>query len=136
MYADSTGQFTCKACPINQYFDESTKACVAMSDPTGLGYGMMHPMYAKEQCTYGHYSDATSVDSLDARDCLPCDAGYACEDGETSATPAGKECPNGFWCNANDEMTPAYTMHPCPPGYKANGGTGHGTMSSACAICS
>lgn len=59
-----------------------------------------------------------------------------CTGGETTASPTGQECPQGFFCDTADENTSFMNKHPCPPGYKASGAAaGAADMASACTIC-
>ena len=54
-------------------------------------------MLDAEKCTFGSYSDATSIANANIADCAKCAEGYTC--GSKSTTPTETACPSGFWCN-------------------------------------
>ena len=68
MEATTAGRFTCVPCAINEIFDTdpSVQACIAIS----AGKEAIHGMFAEEKCTYGHYSDSTSIADASSVDCL------------------------------------------------------------------
>mgnify|MGYP002375960728 FL=1 len=67
--------------------------------------------------------------------CSPCQDGYICLLGETTATPA-LTCPQGFVCNSDDITAAFYTKIACPAGYQTKAAiTDHKSYLGACEIC-
>ena len=131
MEATSAGLFTCTPCLINEVFNPATQACEAIT----AGTGNLHSMTDAEKCTYGYYSDSTSIVDADYVDCLQCDAGYLC--GSASITSTETACSDGYWCNPKDEQTGAISKYPCPAGYKSSStsGSARTTLANSCDIC-
>lgn len=108
---------------------------------TKPGYAAFHQMFAPSKCLYGTYSDATSIGTPGGRtttvDCSFVDQGkYSISASKGSADTANwKDCPTGYWCSGEDEVTGAIHKYPCPPGMKAKAGTNHGTITDACERC-
>ena len=132
MEATTAGRFTCVPCAKNFVFNSATQACEATTAGTGSHHSMLDP----EKCTFGTYSDSTSIADDNSFDCKQCDDGYTCGSASTSSTQAA--CEAGFWCSMKDENTGAVAKYPCPAGYKSNAattGASRTTMANSCTIC-
>lgn len=105
-------------CPQGTYANLATNACDTITD----GYGSMLTHLVPMKCTYGYYSDSTTIVANGAMDCQLCDNGEICGSAEVTKNPL--TCPEGFYCNPRDEFSGQYTKYPCPPGTYKNGATG------------
>lgn len=56
-----------------------------------------------EECPPGFYSPGATIT------CYPCEAGFICSQGSTTANPEADLCPLGSWCDGKDQFR-------CPPG--------------------
>jgi hypothetical protein len=75
---------------------------------------------SKTQCALGYYSTGQAIN------CKPCDYGYICQPGSTSANPASGACPQGYWCDGK-------LQYDCPAGtYNPHNAS---TSQADCLIC-
>jgi hypothetical protein len=126
-YQDATGQKGCKTCAVGTYTSAwASTTCTACPAGSYCPFTDKPPVL----CPYGTYSSGSTAI------CSKCSDGYLCEEGETSATPAGKQCGNGFICNPGRQLVAAHQNIPCPPGYTLRT-SGHSFTSrtTACIQC-
>jgi len=124
-HQDGTSQTACKPCALGYYSDS-----YASTTCTQCPAGSYCPSADKPPiiCPFGTYS------TLGSTICLRCTDGYKCEAGETSPTPVGKTCANGFICNPARELIGLHHNIPCPAGYKYLLNSGSSRLT-ACTDC-
>jgi hypothetical protein len=133
---EGAGEYTEFLCPAAYYCPEGSSIYIKCPDGTYCEEGQEEPLVcpvgttgngnpdnvsmsvACSKCSPGYYSDITS----DYMSCLPCEAGYVCLEGCTTATPIGYDedpedddkgypCPAGFYCPEG-----SYEAVSCPRG--------------------
>jgi hypothetical protein len=107
-HQDATGKIGCKHCTIGYYSAYGAEDCTQCPQ----GSYCPRPDLPPVQCPFGTYSTAGQTI------CIRCSDGFLCEAGETSASPAGKACANGYVCNPQRQLVGFHHNIPCPPGYQ------------------
>eukprot|EP01022_Parablepharisma_sp_SALTPOND_P009167 TRINITY_DN1381_c0_g1_i1.p1 TRINITY_DN1381_c0_g1~~TRINITY_DN1381_c0_g1_i1.p1 ORF type:complete len:3672 (+),score=433.12 TRINITY_DN1381_c0_g1_i1:8055-19070(+) len=143
---EGTSSTTMAQCPEGHYCEEGT--AVPKKCPKGR-YRDTPRATSETDCHKCPAGKVCSQDGLTQYD-LTCDAGYYCEEGESTSQPAGKYCPEGSYCNqgaATPVSCPAGKFNvfkgcrsvdeclDCPFGFICSGTTGVNELCQAGSYC-